>query len=345
MALMKLEDYYPDHNDMPDKSDVKGLEVYSKTNDEKIGSVTDVLVDEDQGRFRYFIVETGFWVFGKKVLVPVGVSQLDHAQNRVYVNLTKEQAENLPDFNSLEHIDYDYEHQVGGVYGATTADTAAMGAVGAAPVLDYAAAPMALEYTAPLDFTAPAVTPIVDTPVAAPERVAATPMRDTPVAAPERVAETPIDKIQDRDTYNYQQNASLYNLNDESHQSLKLYEERLVANKKRMKAGEVSIGKHVTTETANVVVPLDKERVIVERVTPADANRVANASEANFREGEVAHLDIYEETPDIHKETILREEVRVKKVVDHDTVEAQETIRREELDVDAHGLPVERRDA
>jgi uncharacterized protein (TIGR02271 family) len=303
--------------------------VYSKTNDEKIGTVNDVLVDEDQGRFRYFIVDTGFWVFGKKVLVPVGVSQLDHGQNRVYVNLTKEQAENLPDFHSLERIDYDYEHQVGGVYGATPADTAAMGVVGAAPVLDYAVAPATPDYTAPLDFTTPSVPP----------------MLDRPVAAPAPVAETSIDTTPDRNTYNYQQNPSLYNLNDESHQSLKLYEERLVANKKRTKAGEVSIGKHVTTETTNVAVPLDKERVVVERVTPVDANRVANASEANFREGEIAHMDIYEETPDIHKETVLREEVRVKKVVEHDTVEAQETIRREELDVDAHGLPVERRNA
>ena len=43
------------------------------------------------------------------------------------------------------------------------------------------------------------------------------------------------------------------------------------------------------------------------------------------------------------KKQFVREEVRVKKVVDHDTVEAQETIRREELDVNAPGLPVEER--
>jgi len=50
-------------------------------------------------------------------------------------------------------------------------------------------------------------------------------------------------------------------------------------------------------------------------------------------------VEIYEETPEIHKEAV-REEVRVKKVVEQETVEAQETIRREELDVDAEGLPV-----
>ncbi|MFH7024134.1 MAG: DUF2382 domain-containing protein [Heteroscytonema crispum UTEX LB 1556] len=37
---------------------------------------------------------------------------------------------------------------------------------------------------------------------------------------------------------------------------------------------------------------------------------------------------------------ILLEEVRVNKVVDTDTVEASETVRREELDIDSEGLPV-----
>ena len=39
-------------------------------------------------------------------------------------------------------------------------------------------------------------------------------------------------------------------MNDQNHKTLKLYQERLVANKTRAKAGEVTIGKHVETETA-----------------------------------------------------------------------------------------------
>ncbi len=35
-------------------------------------------------------------------------------------------------------------------------------------------------------------------------------------------------------------------------------------------------------------------------------------------------MEIYEETPDIRKEAVVREEVRVKKIVDRDTVEAYE---------------------
>lgn len=71
-----------------------------------------------------------------------------------------------------------------------------------------------------------------------------------------------------RDTYNYDQDASLYNLNDQNHQTIKLYEERLIASKNRVKTGEVAVGKHVETETARVSVPIQKERVIIERVTP-----------------------------------------------------------------------------
>jgi uncharacterized protein (TIGR02271 family) len=113
----------------------------------------------------------------------------------------------------------------------------------------------------------------------------------------------------------------------------------LIANKKRQKTGEVSIGKHVETETARVAVPVEKERVVIERTSPTDATSQSAPRDA-FREGQVAHMDIYEETADIHKEAVLREEVRVKKVVDRDTVEAKEEVRREELDIDSQGRPI-----
>ncbi|MDF5719791.1 MAG: DUF2382 domain-containing protein [Rhizonema sp. PD37] len=145
----------------------------------------------------------------------------------------------------------------------------------------------------------------------------------------------------DRDTYNYQQDSSLYDLNDQNHQTFKLYQERLIANKTRVKTGEVTVGKHIETETARVSVPLEKERVVIERVTPTGAGSVVDSNTVKFQEGEVARIEIYEETPDIRKEAFVREEVRVKKVVDQEMVEAQETIRREELDITTEGdLPI-----
>lgn len=149
------------------------------------------------------------------------------------------------------------------------------------------------------------------------------------------------DLAYNRDTYNYQQDASLYNLDEEKHQTFKLYEERLVTSKSRVKTGEVAVGKHIETETARVSVPVERERVVIERMNPTDAGTVVNPSELQFQEGEIARIEIYEETPEIRKEAFVREEVRVRKVVDRDTVEAQETIRREELDVNTQGgLPI-----
>jgi uncharacterized protein (TIGR02271 family) len=128
----------------------------------------------------------------------------------------------------------------------------------------------------------------------------------------------------------------LFELNAQDQQTFKLYEERLIASKNRVKAGEVTVGKHIETQTAQVSVPLQKERVVIERVTPT-SETVVNAQELQFQEGEVARIEVYEETPEIRKETFVREEVRVTKVVDSNTVEAQETVRREELDIDTSG--------
>lgn len=269
MALAKIENFYPNYRDeLFDGEDVKGLDVYANGTDDKIGTVKDVLLDDQTGRFRYFVIDTGFWVFGKKVLLPVGSSRIDANDRRIYaVGLTKEQAENLPEFDELERVDYDYEDRVRNIYRPQTAENTS-----------YAS--------------------------------------------------------DDRDTYNYDREPSLYDINERDHQTIKLYEERLVANKKRRQVAEVAVGKHVETETARVSVPIEKERVIIERTTPADARTAVSPGSVDFHEGEVARMDIYEETPDIQKQAFVREQVTVRKEVDRDTVDAQETLRRERLDID-----------
>jgi uncharacterized protein (TIGR02271 family) len=299
MVLYKLEDFEPNYRDTFEGQDINGLGVYTQGTDEKIGTVSDVLVDEE-GHFRYLVVDLGFWIFGKKVLLPIGRARIDYNVNRVYtIGLTREQAEDLPEFNERQTLDYDYEERVRGVYRQPT------------------------DYNLPVEASAP-VDPLA-TPVAAP----VAPLDPTPTYA--------------RDNYTYEREPSLYGLNEQDHQTLRLYEERLIASKRRQKTGEVSIGKHIETDTTRVAVPVERERVVIERVTPADAGTAVSGREADFREGEVARIEIHEETPDVRKEAFLREEVRVRKVVDKDTVETQETVRREELDVNSGNLPIEER--
>ncbi|MBR8837174.1 MAG: DUF2382 domain-containing protein [Stigonema ocellatum SAG 48.90 = DSM 106950] len=307
MALHKIADFDPHYRDTFQGNDVKGLGLYADGTDEKIGSVSDVLVD-DEGHFRYLVVDLGFWIFGKKVLLPVGRSRIDYGADRVFaVGITREQAENLPEFNERETLDRDYEERVRGVYRGSRDNT------------------QPIEASAPLNAS-------TGVGVASAQTQPGTTYQQ-PTTAP----------AYNRDAYTYEQEPSLYGLNDQDHQTLRLYEERLIASKKREKTGEVSIGKRVETETARVAVPVEKERVVVERVTPRDAGKAVAPGEANFREGEVARVEIYEETPEVRKEAFVREEVRVTKVVDQQTVQAQDTIRREELDVDTSGLPVEER--
>jgi uncharacterized protein (TIGR02271 family) len=279
MALYKLEDFAGNYSDADfDSYEVRDFDVYSDIDDDKVGTVKHILVD-DSGRFRYLVVDTGFWFFGRQVLLPIGRSRISYSNRRVYaIGLTKEQVENLPDFNDLEHVDYDYEERVRGVY-------------------------------------------------------------RTPVRQASLETSTPVDApltSSDRNTYTYEDEPNLYDMNQQDHQNLKLYEERLVANKSRVKTGEVSVGKHVETQTARVAVPVEKERVIIERTTPQEGGRTVSPTEANFREGEVTRMDLYEETPNIQKEAVLREEVKIKKVVEQDTVEAEGTVRREELDVNTN---------
>jgi uncharacterized protein (TIGR02271 family) len=280
MTLHKIKDFDPDYRSHFDNDDVIGLDLYA--GNDKIGSVDDVLVDDD-GQFRYLVINTGIWVFGKKVLLPIGSARIDYPNHRVYAkSLTKEQVEHLPEYDEKTVVDYGHEERVRDVY-----RPAAMGMTGAA------------------------------------------------VATPER--ESRMDY--DRDTYSYGRDPGLYDLNDADHQNLRLYQERLIASKVRRKAGEVTIAKHVETETAQVSVPIEKERVVIER-TPMASTEAVMPGEASFREGEVAHVEVYEEVPEVRKEAFVREEVRVQKVVDQDVVTAEEQVRREELDIDTEGHPI-----
>ncbi len=298
MSLYKIQDFDPDYKTHSNDPDIKGLSMYVGT--DKIGSVNDVLVDEE-GKFRYLVVDTGGWIMGKKVLLPIGRARIDYTSKRVYAdNLTKAQVEALPEFTDDLLLDYDKEEQVRGVYRSPT------------PIVQNAPAANGVGYAGAE--SAPATTntePMLDL--------------ETGYAG------------YDRGTYGYEKEPDLYDLNEQNHPNLKLYEERLIASKNRQKTGEAVISKRVETETANASVAVDKERVVVERI-PVNGT-VVTPGEANFQAGEVARMDVYEEVPEFHKEAFVREEVRVSKVVDQETATAQEQLRREELDVDTEGRP------
>ncbi len=266
MALLKIGDFYPTYTqDLFDGEEVKGLAVYAGLTEEKIGSIHDVLVDET-GKFRYFVVDTGFWFIGKKVLLPMGRCRIDDNKQRIYATglENKQQAEHLPEYDDTMTVDYEYEERVRNVYRPR-----------AAPANNHSA-------------------------------------------------------LNRGDRYESQ--PDLYQMPDS--RKLRLYEERLVVNKNRYKTGEVAVGKHVVTSPAKATVPVERERVVIERSEPTNPRTMVNPSVASFQNQELARVEVHREAVDVHKEAFVTEEVNIKKEVTQEFVEAEKNLRREELDVE-----------
>jgi hypothetical protein len=66
----------------------------------------------------YIVVDTGPWIFGKKVLLPAGVLRdADFDDEKVFVNRTKDQIKKAPEFDADRYRDEAYRSEVGGYYG------------------------------------------------------------------------------------------------------------------------------------------------------------------------------------------------------------------------------------
>ncbi|GGV42575.1 hypothetical protein GCM10010277_31970 [Streptomyces longisporoflavus] len=68
---------------------------------------------------QYIVVDTGPWIFGKKVLLPAStVTAIDHEDRKILVSRTKEQIKDAPEFDEEKHLgDPAYRDQIGGYYG------------------------------------------------------------------------------------------------------------------------------------------------------------------------------------------------------------------------------------
>lgn len=81
--------------------DLVGYDV--EATDGHIGKVDETTRETDSD---HLVVDTGFWIFGKKRLVPAGVAtHVDTDSKTVYLNMTKDQVKNAPDWNAIWHED------------------------------------------------------------------------------------------------------------------------------------------------------------------------------------------------------------------------------------------------
>jgi hypothetical protein len=92
--------------------DLTGFEVEAR--DGSIGKV-DEATHEAGGSF--IVVDTGPWIFGKKVMLPAGVIRdLDLDTETIFVDLTKDEIKNAPEFDEKTYREQGYRNELGEYY-------------------------------------------------------------------------------------------------------------------------------------------------------------------------------------------------------------------------------------
>jgi hypothetical protein len=93
--------------------DLSGYQV--EATDGHIGKIDEATYDEGSS---CLVVDTGPWIFGKKVLLPAGIIEsVDHDDEKVFVDRTKGEIENAPEYNDAQFSDAKYRGELGTYYG------------------------------------------------------------------------------------------------------------------------------------------------------------------------------------------------------------------------------------
>jgi hypothetical protein len=82
--------------------------------DGDIGKIDEANFDVGAG---YVVVDTGPWIFGKKVMLPAGlISDIDTANKKLMIDRTKDQIKNAPEFDLDTYKDDSYRTGLGSYY-------------------------------------------------------------------------------------------------------------------------------------------------------------------------------------------------------------------------------------
>ncbi len=74
-----------------------------------------------EGNASFLVVDTGPWIFGKKVMLPAGVvNHVDHDDRKVYVDRSRDQIKAAPEYDESSRADPGHRKALGGHYGETS---------------------------------------------------------------------------------------------------------------------------------------------------------------------------------------------------------------------------------
>ncbi len=99
----------------PSLADIDLADFTVEAEDGKIGKVDE---DTREAGGSLLIVDTGPWIFGKKVMLPAGVVERIDPENRtVFVNLTKDEIKNAPEYDEQTgHRDEGFRRRLADYY-------------------------------------------------------------------------------------------------------------------------------------------------------------------------------------------------------------------------------------
>jgi hypothetical protein len=99
--------------------DLSGFSV--EATDGGIGKVDESTHDAGDS---FIVVDTGPWIFGKKVMIPAGlIRDIDPDSQTVFVGRTKDEIKNAPEFNEEHHRDPKYREELGSYYSRPRPDS------------------------------------------------------------------------------------------------------------------------------------------------------------------------------------------------------------------------------
>ncbi len=121
----------------------------------------------------------------------------------------------------------------------------------------------------------------------------------------------------------------------EGHRSVQLREEQLNVRKERVQTGEVQLRKEIVEELRTVQVPVMREEVYVERRPVIDGQYDGSP----LTENEIIRIPIMEERIEVTKRPVVVEEVIIGKRKIQEIKEVQDTVRKEEAQIEQSELP------
>jgi len=96
--------------------DLRGDRIAAR--DGEIGKVDQVFFDDQDWRVRYFVVDTGGWLTGRKVLIsPIAIDRAKSSEHALAVGLSREQVEHSPDVDADKPVGRQYEEAHARYYG------------------------------------------------------------------------------------------------------------------------------------------------------------------------------------------------------------------------------------